>query len=157
MPARNKSRGPVLQWVVVLVVGIVVVTLVLGLNLIARLSAGQDVLGAAKPAFTTQSLNTDVAGIDLISKNVDMATPIVTRRGRGAGEVGTIVGYVAAANHISRARALKALQKQFPHTTALLQAVPLSAVTRELPGLEAFLEKTLKVTPAQLVADLKAN
>jgi hypothetical protein len=54
MPARNTSRGPVLQWVVVLVVGIVVVTLVLGLNLISRLNAGQDVLNAAKPAYVTQ-------------------------------------------------------------------------------------------------------
>ncbi|MDQ6777447.1 MAG: hypothetical protein M3071_14805 [Actinomycetota bacterium] len=157
MPARNTSRGPVLQWVVVLVVGIVVVTLVLGLNLITRLSAGQDVINAAKPAFTTQSLNTDVAGIDIISKIVNMANPIVTPAGGGAREVGAIVSYLAAADHISRARALKALRKQFPHTTALLRAVPLSAVTRELPGLEKFLEKTLKVTPAELVAALKAN
>jgi hypothetical protein len=157
MPARNTSRGPVLQWVVVLVVGIVVVTLVLGLNLITRLNDGQQVINAAKPAFTTQALNTDVAGISIISKNVNMANPIVTPAGGGAAEVGTIVSYVATANHVSRAQALKALEKEFPHTTALLRAVPLSAVTRELPGLEAFLEKTLKVSPAQLVAALKAD
>ncbi|MDQ6605004.1 MAG: hypothetical protein M3Z06_00480 [Actinomycetota bacterium] len=156
-PARNTSRGPVLQWVVVLVVGIVVVTLVLGLNLISRLNDAQKVRDAAKPAFTTQALNTDVAGIDIISKNVNMANPIVTPAGGGAAEVRAIVSYVAAANHVSRARALNALQKRFPHTTALLRAVPLSAVTAELPKLEAFLAKTLKVTPAQLVAALKAN
>src|ERR1700733_9663883 len=112
MSARTRSRGPVLQWVVVLVVGVIVVTLVLGLNLITRLSDGQDVINAAKPAFTTQSLNTDVAGIDIISKNVNMANPIVTPAGRGAREVPTIVGFVAAANHISNAAALKALQKE---------------------------------------------
>ena len=49
MPARHTSRGPVLQWVVVLVVGIVVVTLVLGLNLISRLNAGHEVLNTAGP------------------------------------------------------------------------------------------------------------
>jgi hypothetical protein len=156
MPARNTSRGPVLQWVVVLVVGIVVVTLVLGLNLITRLNDGQQVINAAKPAFTTQSLNTDVAGIDIISKNVDMANAIVAPADGGA-EVASIVSYVAASNHVSHAQALTALHKRFPHTTALLRAVPLSAVSRELPGLEAFLEKTLKVSPAQLVAALEAH
>jgi hypothetical protein len=157
MPARSTSRGPVLQWVVVLVVGIIVVTLVLGLNLIARLNAGQDVLNAARPAFTIQRLNTDVAGIDIISKNVNMADPIVTAAGGGAREVTTIVSFVAAANHISNRQALAALHKQYPHTTALLRAIPLSAVTAEIPHLEAFLERTLKVTPAQLVAALSAD
>ena len=157
MPARNTSRGPVLQWVVVLVVGIMVVTLVLGLNLITRLSAGQDVLNAAKPAFTTTSLNTDVAGITIISKNVNMANPVVQPAGGGAAEVPTVLAFVAAANHVSTAKALAALQKQFPHATSLLQSIPLSSVTAELPRLEAFLEKTLKVTPAQLVAALKTS
>jgi hypothetical protein len=157
MPARNTSRGPVLQWVIVLVVGIVVVTLVLGLNLITRLSDGQDVLNAAKPAFTTTSLNTDVAGITIISKNVNLADPIVKPAGGGAAEVPTVVGFLAALDHISDAKALAALQKKFPHTTKLLEAIPLSAVTAELPHLEAFLEKTLKVTPAQLVAALKTS
>jgi len=157
MPARNTSRGPILQWVVVLVVGIIVVVLVLGLNLIARLGDGQDVLNAAKPAFTASSLNTDVAGIRIISKNVDMANPIVTPKGGGAAEVDSIVKFVAATNHVSAPQALKALEKEFPKTTALLQAIPLSAVTAEIPHLEAFLEKTLKVTPAQLLAALKAN
>jgi hypothetical protein len=147
----------VLQWVVVLVVGVIVVTLVLGLNLIARLNAGQQVLNASRPAFTTQSLNTDVAGIDIISKNVNMADPIVTPAGGGAREVPAVVSFVSAANHISRARALRTLDQRFPHTTALLQGVPLAAVTAELPHLEAFLERTLKVTPAELTAALGAS
>ena len=157
MPARKTSRVGVLQWVVVLVVGIIVVALVLGLNLIPRLSDGQDVLNAAKPAFTTNSLNTDVAGINIISKDVNMANPIVTPAGGGAAEVTTIVSLVAAMDHVSGTAALAALQKDFPHTTSLLKAIPLSSVTAELPHLEAFLEKTLKVTPVQLVAALKAN
>lgn len=158
MPARKaSSSNAVLQWVIVLVVGIVVVTLVLGLNLIPRLSDGQDVLNAAKPAFTTTSLNTDKAGITILSKNVNMADPIVRGAGGGATEVATVVAIVAKANHISDAKALAVLQKTFPHTTDLLKAIPLSAVNAELPQLEAFLEKTLKLTPAQLVAALKAN
>jgi hypothetical protein len=157
MPTRNLSRGPVLQWVVVLVVGIVVVALVLGLNLITRLSDGQDILNAAKPVYVTQRLDADIAGINIISKNVNMANPIVTPAGGAAREVPTVVSFVAAANHVSAAKALALLQKDFPHTTKLLEALPLSAVSAELPHLVAFLDKTLKVTSPQLVAALQAN
>jgi hypothetical protein len=147
----------VLQWVVVLVVGIIVVTLVLGLNLISRLSAGQDVLNAAKPAYVTQRLDADAAAIEIISKNVNMANPIVTPAGGGAAEVPTVVSFVAGANHVSTAKALALLRKDFPHTTKLLEALPLSSVSAELPKLIAFLDKTLKITSPQLVAALGAN
>ncbi len=157
MSARKPSRSGVLQWVIVLVVGVLVLVLVLGLGLISRLSSGQKVLNAAGPAFVPQRLATDTAGLNLISQNVDMANPIVTPQGGGAAEVPAIVAYVAKSNHISPAAALALLQQNSPHTTALLQALPLSAVTTELPGLEAFLEKTLSVTPAQLTAALKTN
>jgi hypothetical protein len=157
MSARSESRAGVLQWVIVLVVGALVVTVVLGLNLISRLSDGQKVLNSARPAFTTQRLAADKAGIDIISKNVDMANPIVTAKGGGAADVPKIVAFVAQTNHMTPAQALAFLQKNFPHTTALLQAVPLSSVTTELPALDAFLSKTLKVTPAQLAAALKTN
>jgi hypothetical protein len=158
MPAaRNTSRGPVLQWVVVLVVGIIVVTLVLGLNLITRLSDGQDVLNAAKPVYVTQRLDADIAGINLISRNVNMANPIVTPAGGGAREVPAIVAFVAAAHHISAAQALALLQKAFPHTTKLLEGIPLTAVSAELPALVAFLDKTLKITTPQLLAALQTN
>ncbi len=52
---------------------------------------------------------------------------------------------------------LGALQKNFPHVTALLQAIPLSSVTAELPGLLAFLEKTLHLSQAQLLSALQAS
>lgn len=158
MSARNGSRVGVLQWVVVLVVGVLVVAIVLGLSLTSRLSAGQKVLNAARPAFNPQQrVATERAGINIISQDVDLANPIVTAKGGGAAEVPTVVAFVAQQNHVSAAQALALLQKNFPHTTALLQAIPLSSVTAELPGLEAFLAKTLKLTPAQLGAALKTN
>src|SRR5262249_40419749 len=43
------------------------------------------------------------------------------------------------------------------HTTALLEAIPLSEVTKELPGLVSFMSTTLKISPTQLAAALKAN
>ena len=63
MNGKSGSRSGVLQWVVVLVVGVLVVTVVLGLNLIPRLSDGQKVLDAARPAFNAQRLTGTRAGI----------------------------------------------------------------------------------------------
>jgi hypothetical protein len=153
----SKSTVAVLQWVVVLVVGILVVAVVLSLNLIPRLTDGQKVLNAAKPAFTQQRIEGDVGGINIISQLVDTSKGIVTHSGGGAAEVPTVVAYVAHQQHISDAAALALLQKRFPHTTALLQAIPLSSVTEELPRLLSFLEKALKVTPTQLTSALSTN
>jgi hypothetical protein len=157
MQGRSGSRSGVLQWVVVLVVGVLVVTVVLALNLIPRLNDGQEVLDAARPAFVPERVAGARAGIDIISANVDMADPIGTTSGTGAAEVPKLIAFVSQQTGLSQAEVLAALQQNFPHTTALLQAVPLSSVTAELPGLLAFLEKTLDVSEAELLAALQAN
>jgi hypothetical protein len=133
------------------------VTVVLGLSLIPRLNDGQKVLDAARPAFAPERVTGARAGIDIISTNVDMADPIGTERGGGAAEVPKLIAFVSEKTGLSQAAVVAALQANFPHTTALLQAVPLSAVTAELPGLLTFLETTLKVTEAQLLAALQEN
>jgi len=154
---KSGSRSGVLQWVVVLVVGVLVVTVVLGLNLIPRLSDGQKVLNAAKPAFATERLAGARAGIDLISKNADTADPLMTPRGGAAAEVPKLIAFVSQKTGLSQAAVVAALQKNFPHTTALLETIPLSSVTAELPGLFAFLEKTLQVSQTQLLTAMKTN
>jgi len=157
MLAKSGRRSGVLQWVVVLVVGVLVVTVVLGLNLIPRLNDGQKVLDSARPAFTSQRLTGARAGINIISANVDTADPIMTSQGGAAAEVPKLIAFVSQKTGLSQAAVVAALQTNFPHTTALLQTIPLSSVTTELPGLLAFLEKTLKVSPAQLIAALKTS
>ena len=157
MQGKSGSRSGVLQWVVVLVVGVLVVTVVLGLNLIPRLNAGQKVLDAAKPAFAAERLTGDRAGIDLISKNADTADPLMTPQGGAAAEVPKLIAFVSQKTGLSQAAVLATLQKKFPHTTALLETIPLSSVTAELPGLLAFLEKTLKVSQTQLLGAMTTN
>ncbi len=153
----GENRSGLLQWVIVLGVGVLVATLILGLGLIPRLNAGQKVLNGARPAFQSQSLKADVAGIDLISKNVDMANPIVDPSGGGASEIPALVGYAAGRLHTTPAKALAAIQTSFPHTAALLGALPLSSVTAELPKLVAFLATTLKLSPTQVETALASN
>ena len=157
MQDKSGSRSGVLQWVVVLVVGVLVVTVVLGLSLIPRLNDGQKVLDAARPAFATESLTGARAGIDIISANVDMADPLMTPEGTAAAEVPKLIAFASEKTGLSQAVVLAALQTNFPHTTALLQAIPLSSVTTELPALFTFLEQALKVTEAQLLEALKTN
>jgi hypothetical protein len=153
----GENRSGVLQWVIVLGVGALVVTVVVALKLIPRLSDGQKVLNGAKPAFTNERLASDVAGINIISRNVDMANPIMTPSGGGAAEVPALVGYAAKQLKVTPAQALAAIKKDFPHTYALLNAIPLSSVSAELPKLVAFLSKTLKLPPAQVLAALNSN
>ena len=156
--ATRGSRSGVLQWVVVLVVGVLVVTVVLGLNLIPRLSDGQKVLDAARPAFTPERVAGARAGINIISKDVDMADPIGTARGTGAAEVPKLIAFVSQQTGLSQAEVLAALQKNFPHTTALLQTIPLSvgdggaARPARLPRDRRFMCRR-----PQLLAALKTN
>lgn len=157
MTAHRSNRIAVGQWVVVLAVGVIVVAIILGLDLIPRLDNGQKVLGGARPAFQTERLRADVAGINLISSNVNMANPIATPVGGGASEIPALVDYAAKELHVTPTQALTTIDKDFPHTAALLGALPLSSVSVELPRLMAFLATTLKLTPAQLDSALKAN
>jgi ribonuclease I len=157
MEGKRGSRSGVLQWVVVLVVGVLVVTVVLGLNLIPRLNDGQKVLDSARPAFASARLTGARAGIDIISADVDTADPIMNPQGGAAAEVPKLIAFVAKQTGLSQAAVVGALQKNFPHTTALLQTIPLSSVTSELPGLLTFLETTLKVSQTQLLTAMKTS
>ncbi len=157
MSRRINRRVGVLEGVIVLVVGLVVLTVVLALSLIPRLNDGQKVLDSSRPVFQAQRIAADQAGIDIISKDVDTADPLVTDSGTAAAEVPKLIAFVAGETGLSQKQVVAALAKNFPHTTALLQAIPLSSVTAELPQLVAFLSKTLNVTPAQLLVALKAN
>jgi hypothetical protein len=58
---------------------------------------------------------------------------------------------------LSQTAVLAALTKNFPHATALLEAIPLSAVTSETPGLVTFLAHALHLTPTQVLGALKAD
>ena len=113
MSPQLAKRVRMLQWAVVLVVGVIVVAIVLGLKLIPRLNDGQKVLDAARPAFAAERIAGDRAGINIISDDPYMAEPLVTPQGGGAAEVPGLVASVAQKNHISSARALAMMKKDF--------------------------------------------
>jgi hypothetical protein len=152
-----KLDRSVLAWIGVALVGVVVVVLILGLSLFPRLNAAQGVLDDGKPVFTEQRVAGDRAAIDMVAKAVTLTDQIASERGGASAEVPKLVAFVSQKTGLSQAEVLAALKTNFPHTTALLQAIPLSSVASETPALIAFLAKTLKMTPEQVTAALQSN
>jgi hypothetical protein len=152
-----KPNANVLSWVFVAVVGAVVVALVVGLSLFPRLGAAQEILDEGRPAFTEERVTGDRTAIDMVVTALTTTDQIAAENGGAAREVPQLIAFVSAQTGLSRAAVLQALQTNFPHTTALLQAVPLSAVSAELPGLIAFLATTLKISREQVVAKLQKD
>jgi hypothetical protein len=144
-------------WYVVAGVGLLVIILVFALGLFSRLDAADEVINDARPAFTEERVQGDIAGINIVSSIVDMADPITTDSGTAAPEVPKLVAFVSDQTGLPPAQVLALLQKNFPHTTALLQAIPLSEVSAELPKLVAFLADTLGISEDQVVAALQQN
>lgn len=154
----KRARGvKMTAWVAVFLVGAVVFGLVFGLRLFVRFGGGHHLVYDAAKVMTTERLAGDQASISYVGSVVDLADPIVTEAGGASAEVPKLVAFVSSQTGLSEAKVLKALQKNFPHTTALLQAIPLSAVTAELPELVAFLGTVLNLTPAQVGTALNAN
>jgi hypothetical protein len=152
-----KAAHAMLSWLVVALVGVFVVAVVAGVSLFPRLNAAQRVIDHGQPAFSQDRVTGDRAGITFISHAVDTLTPIVTPQGGAAAEVPGLVSFVSKQTGLSQPAVLSALKTNFPHTTALLEAIPLSSVTSEIPGLVNFLATVLHTTPAGVLSALKAN
>lgn len=157
MSARLQRNFSTLTWSVVVLVGVLVLAIIFGLRLFPRLNGGQNLLEDARPAFTEERVAGSRAGISMVSSIVDLADPIVTREGGAAAEVPKLVAFVSQKTGLPEAKVLAALADNFPHTTALLQAIPLEDVTRELPALVSFLAESLKLSPEEVQEALGQN
>jgi hypothetical protein len=137
-------------WLGVAAVGVVMLALVLGMRLLPRLSAGQEVIDAAKPAMTDRAVAGEVAGATLLSRYVDLAGPLVTAKGGAARELPSLVRTIRRRTGMSSRRARALLRREAPHTDALLRALPFSGVARERGRLTQMLSSTLNITPDDL-------
>jgi hypothetical protein len=144
-------------WLVVVLVGALVLGLVFGLSLFARLDAGQRVINRLRPAFTPARIAGDQASIQMVSTIVKTLDPIINTQGGAAAEVPELVSFLSAKTGLSDTQVLTIVQTKFPAVTHLLLALPLTSVTAELPGLVSFLAAVLHATPAQVLAALQAN
>ncbi len=144
-------------WMGVALVGLVVVVIVLALQLVPRLGSGQELIDAAEPALTDERVAGDRAGIDFISKYVDLADPLMTARGGGSREVAPLVRLIARRTDLSAREVAAALRREAPHTEALLRALPLSGVAREIPAFTGYLATTLNLSEEAIAAELEES
>ncbi len=151
------STGASRAWFGVALVGFVVVAIVIGLMLIPRLAAGQRVIGAAAPAFTDVRIEGTRAGVRTISQYVDVADPLLTRRGGGTEEVAQLIGYLGRKLGLSDEQVRRILRREAPHTEALTRALPLDAVAAEIPRLTAYLATTMGLPEEELAATLERD
>lgn len=141
-------------WMGVVAIGVVIVAAVIGLQLVPRLGDGQKLVDAAHPAFTDAGMSGLTGGTSLVSQYVDLVDPLMTRKGDGAREVGTLIAMISAKTGVSAARARAFLRRTAPHTEALLRALPLSGVAQERRKLADYLATTLSITPDDLQTQL---
>jgi hypothetical protein len=144
------STAAARAWLVVALAGVVVVALVVGLQLVPRLTGGQAVVDAAEPAISDQAVEGEVAATKLLARYVDLVDPLVTRKGRGSGEVARLQRLVGDRAGISPRAARAVLRREAPHVEALLRAMPLSGAASERPRLTRFLAGTLHVSAEDL-------
>ena len=153
---RTKSYGSLvhnLGWSVVTLVGFLVAGGVLVLGLFPRLDGGQRVLDGLRPAFVEERVAGMEAGVTIVSNIAAMADPIVDVQGGAAGEVNDLVNLVAGATGLPPADVLAAVQTNFPHVYHLLLALPLDAVSAEIPSLLTFVSENSQVGDANAVLD----
>ncbi len=152
-----KKKLNITSWFVVSAVGLLVIAIVLGCGLFDRLSAAQNLIGGLSPAFTAERVAGARAGINTLSAAVDTVDPIITEEGGASAEVGKLVNFVADNTGLAPGAVVNALNENYPKTTNLLLALPLSEVSSELPELVAFLSENLKLTPDQVMGALQEN
>lgn len=145
------------SWLVVAAVGLFVVVLVFSLDLFGRLNAAQDVIGGLKPAFNAQRVAGDRAAINEISFVVNTLDPLMTPEGGASADVLKLVKFVSQKSGLTPTDVVSALRANFPHTTGLLTALPLSGVSAEIPKLVQFLSTSLKLSPPQVLSALQQN
>ena len=90
-------------------------------------------------------------GIAVVDNIAKMADPIIDEQGGAAGEVGPLVDLVAGATGLAPGDVLAALEANFPHTFRLLLAIPLDAVSAEVPGLLNFVADNSDLADANAV------
>jgi hypothetical protein len=144
-----------LAWGVVVAVGVVVMVLVAALQDVERLDGADAMISRLAPAFDAQRVAGLRAGTDLVVQAVAVGDPIMTRAGGAAAEYPQLVTFVAERSGLSQRRVRSRLQRAAPRTTALLEAMPLSAAGREVPHLLAVLSRRLGMSRRRFVETLR--
>ena len=144
-----------LSWGLVCAAGVLLVLLVVAGQYFPRLGAAQETIAAFEPVFAEDRVRGMADGAHTIRDAVAFGNPIMTAAGGAAGEVPRLYRFVAERTGRTTGDVRRALRRRAPQTTALLSAIPLTEVAKEVPQLLAYLSKALRMSQKEVVAALR--
>jgi hypothetical protein len=153
---RTKRITPgKLSWSLVVASGVFIIVLVLALQYFPRFNGAQQITTDFKPVFTQERVRAAANGADSLHEAIAFGDPIMTAAGGAAAEVPRLYRFIAQRTGRSTDAVRGALRKRAPHTSALLNALPLTAVADELPDLTRYLRRALRPGRGDLDATLR--
>lgn len=138
-------RAVAAGWVGVGVIGFLLVSTVLVLQLFPRLDAAQNLINDVRPALTADRVAGDVAGVEMVSIAANTLDPAMYPGGAEV-EWSDLMALLAERTGLSEASTRDRVWRYFPYTYGLLIAAPLSEVSAELSNLMEFIASTLGLT-----------
>ena len=152
--ARRLAPGK-LSWSVVVAAGVLLMIIVVGGQYLPRLGGGQEAIEALEPVFDQDRVRATANGADTIREAVSLGAPIMTPRGGAAREAPRLYRLVAQRTGRKTDDVRDAVRRRAPQTAALLSAIPLTEVGKEVPRLRAYLRKALRMSDRQVEAALR--
>jgi hypothetical protein len=141
-------------WGIVVAAGVLLLIAVGALQVVPRFLDADKAIGALEPAFASERVDGLRAGTDLVVQTVRFGDPVVNAAGGGAAEVPKLQTYISEQTGLTVRQVRGRLNDAVPHTAALLQAIPLTAVAKEVSPLLAALSRKLGMSHARLLATL---
>lgn len=153
---RAATTAPgILSWSVVVGLAAFLLLLVVVAQYSPRLAGAQKVATAFEPAFDEDRARGLSVGIDTVHDAIAAGDPIMTRRGGAALETPRLYRLVGERTGRRPGEVRRALIRQAPRTVALLDALPLTRVGREVPKLVAYLARALRTSRERVTARLR--
>lgn len=154
-------------WLIVILVGVLVLSLVFGLQLFHRLDDGQKVLDDAEHLFRDDAIVAQRTASDAVNTIAGGVSPILDEEGGAAADVGPLIAFLSSVLNLTEDEVVEVLQEEAPKTLNLLLALPLEDVTAELygpdaalggePGLLALVAELTGLSEDEVVVALQEN
>ena len=142
-------------WGVVALTGIMLVLLVVVAGYFPRLAGGEKAVAGLAPVFTQERVRGAATGFDTIHEAILLGDPLMERRPGAASDASRLYRFVGQRTGRSAGDVRRSLRRRAPQTIALLDALPLQTVAREVPRLVRYLARALRRSRARTTSLLR--
>lgn len=155
--ARRAAEGltGMLSWGLVCAAGVLLTLVVVAGQYFPRFGGAQEAVVALEPVFAEDRVRGFANAADTIRDAIALGTPIMTPAGGAARESRRLYRFIAQRTGRTSDDVRGALRRRAPQTTALLGAIPLTEVAKEVPRLLAYLDRALRMSRRQVLAALR--